>query len=142
MSQQPQECTPKSDEAWKARVKAEAAALDAQSASQGAAGTHSGPQSDGRSAPRERPRIDPSQLPPANFATLVTMFSTQAMVALGLLPDPISGQPEPQFPLARHYIDLLGVLEEKTQGRLSSNEQRLLESSLHELRMAYVELVK
>jgi hypothetical protein len=142
MSQEPQERTPKSDEAWKARVKAEAAALDAQNAGEDGAGPHPGPQSDGRSTPRERPRIDPSQLPPANFATLVTMFSTQAMVALGLLPDPVTGRPEPELALARHYIDLLGVIEEKTQGRLSSEEERLLESSLHELRMAYVELAK
>lgn len=140
MSQEPAERTPKSDEAWKERVKAEAAALDAQRTGEAVAAPQAGLQSDGRSSPQERRRIDPSQLPPANLATLITMLSTQAMVALGLLPDPLSGQPEPQFSLARHYIDLLGVIEEKTQGRLSGDEQRLLESSLHELRMAYVEL--
>lgn len=142
MSQEPEGRTPKSDEAWKERVKAEAAALDAQRAGEAPTGTQAGSRRDGRTTSQERRSIDPSQLPPANLATLVTMLSTQAMVALGLLPDPLTGQPEPQLPLARHYIDLLGVIEEKTQGRLSSDEQRLLESSLHELRMAYVELAK
>lgn len=89
---------------------------------------------------RGRPRIESSQLPPANMTTLVSMLSTQAMVALGMIPDPSTGQPEPQPALARHFIDLLGVIEDKTRGNLSPEEHRLLDASLHELRMLFVQI--
>ncbi len=74
------------------------------------------------------------------FTMLVTMFSTQAMVSLGVVPSPESGKPEPNLPLAKHFIDLLGVLQEKTRRNLTGHESNLLEGSLHELRMAYIEL--
>jgi hypothetical protein len=70
---------------------------------------------------------------------LVQMFSTQAIVALGLVPDPQTGQTTPRPNLARHFIDLLGVLETKTKGQLTRDEEQLLTANLHELRMAYVE---
>lgn len=117
----------KSDEDWKTRVKAEDAARDAEQS----------PQPAGEAAPV--PEIDPSQLPPADFHLLVSMLSTQALVALGALPHPETGQSSPQPPLAKHFIDLLGMLEQKTRGNLSNTEERLLGSWLHQLRMAYVE---
>lgn len=121
----------KSDEAWKERVKAEDARLDAQRAA-----SEGSPAGDSRSRTSE---IDPSQLPRPTFATLVGLFSTQAMVALGMIHHPEDGAVDVQLPLARHFIDLLGVLEEKTRGNLTDGEAHLLEQSLHELRMAYLE---
>ncbi|MCA8984633.1 MAG: DUF1844 domain-containing protein [Planctomycetaceae bacterium] len=121
------------DEDWKTRVKEEDAALDAQF---------------GSSEPREKPAgaessgIDASQLPPANFSLLVTLFTTQAMTALGLLPNPMTGKAAPELPLAKHYIDLLSVLEQKTRGNLDAGEARLLGDSLHELRMMFVQQSK
>jgi hypothetical protein len=120
----------KSDEDWKTRVKAEDAALDAEPS----------PQPASEAAPA--PEIDPDRLPPADFNLLVSMLSTQALVALGALPHPESGDSRPQPPLAKHFIDLLGVLEQKTRGNLSGAEERLLGSWLHQLRMAYVELTR
>jgi hypothetical protein len=67
------------------------------------------------------------------------MFSTQAMVALGMLPDPEGGSPEQHPELARHFIDLLSVVEKKTRGNLTTAEERFLKQSLHELRIAFVE---
>lgn len=81
-------------------------------------------------------------IPPADFTTLITMFSTQAMVALGFLAHPASGKPEPNRDLAKHFIDLLGVVEEKSRGNLSSGEQKLLDGTLYELRMAFVQSLK
>lgn len=81
----------------------------------------------------------PGDLPPADFMTLVSMFSTQAMVALGIIPHPSSGKPEPELPLARHFIDMLGVLEEKTKGNLNPIEERSLRDNVHHLRIAYIE---
>jgi hypothetical protein len=62
------------------------------------------------------------------------------MTALGLLPAPGSDKPEQRLPLARHFIDLLGVLEDKTRGNLTPREEQWLAASLHDLRLAYVEL--
>ena len=58
-----------------------------------------------------------SEMPPASFAMLVSSLSTQALVALGYLPDPGTGQPMVNRDLAKHLIDTLGILEEKTQGK-------------------------
>jgi hypothetical protein len=136
---------PQSDDAWKERVRAEAAAHDA---AQHAA-AHDPPAAGGADAAREgasdprrarRPQIDARQLPPASLTTLVTMLSTQAMVALGVLPDPGTGEADPQPALARHFIDLIGVVEEKTKENCTIDEQRMLNSTLHELRMAFVQM--
>lgn len=123
----------KSDADWKARVKAEDAQMDAKRAGPTAETAEQGP---------SRPDIDASQLPKPDFSTLVGMFSTQAMVALGLIPDPVENTSQVQLSLARHFIDLLAVVEEKTVGNLSDAEQRFLEQALHELRMAFVEQSK
>lgn len=83
---------------------------------------------------------DDIRIPPADFAVLITMFSTQAMVALGQIPHPGSGKAEVQLPLARHFIDLLGVVEGKTKGNLTPDESSLLDSTLHFLRMGYLQV--
>ena len=64
------------------------------------------------------------------------------MVTLGVLPDPATGKAESVPVLAKHFIGLLGVLEEKTKGNLDPDEMSLLESSLHQLRLAYIEVTK
>ena len=116
-----------SDEDWKERVKEEDRQRDEQAAAE---------PDDGAAA-----SSDPfAQLPRPDFSILVQMFATQAMTSLGLLSPPGAEKPQQQLPLARHFIDLLGVLQEKTRGNLSSNEEELLTTSLHELRLAYVEI--
>lgn len=76
-------------------------------------------------------------LPPASFSVLVTSLATQALMALGQVPDP-SGKIVRQLDQARQLIDLLGILEEKTKGNLTRDEAAMLEGVLHELRMAFV----
>jgi hypothetical protein len=79
-------------------------------------------------------------LPPADFSFLVSSLMFQAQVELGLLHiGEESERPEPNFPRAKHSIDLLGVLEQKTKGNLSIEEQRLLENGLTELRFRFVQ---
>jgi hypothetical protein len=147
----------KSDSDWKQRVKQESAQLDAklqdEATSQsgpagnagGAAGTApsagaSGEAGDAAAGERGAAVHSGQTLPPADFIMLVTMFSTQAMVSLGVLPSPETGRPEQNLELAKHFIDLLGVLQEKTRRNLTGHEADLLEGSLHELHMAYLEL--
>jgi hypothetical protein len=81
----------------------------------------------------------PDHLPPASFTLLVATLATQATSALGQLPDPLSGKTEVRLELAKHVIDTLGVLEAKTKGNLSPDEEQVLESALHQLRLAYVD---
>jgi hypothetical protein len=86
---------------------------------------------------------DPSQLPipPADFFFLIESILMQAQMQLGLLD--LGGEdesPEPNLPLARHSIDLLAMLGEKTRGNLTVEEQRLLENGLTELRFRYVQV--
>lgn len=81
-------------------------------------------------------------LPPATFATLVTMLSTQSLVGLGLIPHPATGKPTPNAELAKHFIDLLGVVDQKCRGNLDPAEQRGLDAALHDLRMAYVQFIR
>ena len=78
--------------------------------------------------------------PPASFPLLVTMLGTQALMAMGQLGH--ESQSPPRLDYAKHYIDLLGVLEEKTKNNLSSDEAHLLGDWLHQLRLGYVEALK
>jgi hypothetical protein len=79
-------------------------------------------------------------LPEGNFAALISMLATQALFALGLLQ--IKGQEErkPDLELAKYNIDMLQVLEEKTRGNLSKEEEIVLANTLNELRMGYVKV--
>ncbi len=79
-------------------------------------------------------------LPPATFTFLVLSLRAQAEMQLGLMHFGGDEKPEPELPLARHTIDLLGVLLEKTKGNLALEEQRLLENSLTELRFRFVQV--
>jgi hypothetical protein len=82
-------------------------------------------------------------LPPATFEFLVLSLRTQAEMHLGLF---YSGQekdePEPDFRVARHSIDLLAMLQEKTRGNTSLEEQRLVENTLTELRFRFVQAME
>jgi hypothetical protein len=79
-------------------------------------------------------------LPPASFTFLVLSLRTQAEMQLGLMAYGEEAHPKPELDLARHTIDMLGVLSEKTKGNLSLEEQRLLENSLTELRFRFVQV--
>ena len=86
---------------------------------------------------RETPRMP---LPPASFLFLVLSLRAQCEVQLGLMHYGEDEKPEPDLELARHTIDLMGMLLEKTKGNLSMEEHRMLENSLTELRFRYVQV--
>jgi hypothetical protein len=77
-------------------------------------------------------------MPPASFETLVSMMFTQGMAMLGMVPNPETGEATVNKPFAKHTIDTLEVLTEKTKGNLTDDESKMLGEALHALRMAYV----
>ncbi len=76
--------------------------------------------------------------PPASLSMLVTTLLTQAMAAMGQIPGEDGAAPEVNFPYAKHFIDLVGVIEEKTKGNLTDEESKFIGESLHQMRMLYV----
>jgi len=72
------------------------------------------------------------EIPEASMPFLISMLSSQVMMAMGFLPTPDGQQPPADMPLAKHFIDLLAVLEEKTKGNLTDEEQSMLTESLHQ----------
>lgn len=79
-----------------------------------------------------------TQLPKINFATFVFSLSSSAFLHFGEIPDPSSGEKKKNLPMAKQTIDILAMLEEKTKGNLSSDEEQLLKNILYDLRMRYV----
>lgn len=77
-------------------------------------------------------------LPQIDFSTFVLSINSSALVQLGLIEDPSTGQKTKNIPLAKQTIDILGMLEEKSVGNLSDDEENILKNILYELRMLYV----
>lgn len=81
----------------------------------------------------------PRALPPASFSVLVSSLVTQILFALGAIEDPQTKKRYLDLAMAKHNIDMLSVLEEKTSGNLTEQEKKMLDSALYEVRMAYVQ---
>lgn len=77
--------------------------------------------------------------PPATFDFLVQTIFTQALMALGRVPNPITQKTHKNLDTAKHFIDTLAMLEAKTAGNLSADEGKLLEEVQHQLRMMWME---
>ena len=75
--------------------------------------------------------------PVASLEMLLMTHHTQAVMALGMMPDPMSGETSANKNAAKFHIDMLSVIEEKTKGNLTSEEAESLSSILHQLRMAF-----
>lgn len=79
---------------------------------------------------------------PITFPSFLLSLHTSALISLGIIPDPVSRQKVFDPGLARQNIALLEMLQDKTEGRRTDEESRLLDNILYELRLAYVETVK
>ncbi|WP_462328021.1 DUF1844 domain-containing protein [Desulfobaculum sp.] len=77
-------------------------------------------------------------LPQVTFSTFVMSLASSALVPLGEVPDPETGKPTENLALAKHSIDVLSMLEEKTKGNLDDEERQLITDLLYDLRMKYV----
>ncbi len=77
-------------------------------------------------------------LPEVTFATLVLSINTSALVHLGEMNSPESGEKKKDLTMAQHAIDTLAMLQEKTRGNLTDDEKSLLEHIIFDLRLKYV----
>jgi hypothetical protein len=82
------------------------------------------------------------ELPSIDFATFVLSLSHSALVHLGDAADPAGAKSPPDLEMARQTIDLLTLLEEKTHGNLTGEEERMLSGALYDLRLRFVEVSK
>jgi len=87
-----------------------------------------------------RPEEMQMPLPPASFTFIVLSLRAQAEMQLGLMNYGQEDESKPDLQMARHTIDLMSILRDKTKGNLSLEEQRLLENSLTELRFRFVQV--
>ena len=92
--------------------------------------------------PAESDEEAPQALPPLDFSTFVLSLASTAMVHLGQLPGPESEGVKRDLPAAKQAIDMLTMLEEKTRGNLDESEQKLMQTVLYDLRVAYVDAMK
>ena len=113
------------DEDWKAQVEAEKEALKHQGEKKAAAEAAAGPEED-------------HPLPPPTLVDLAGSLAMQAMIALGVLANPLTGKAEPRIHQARHLIDTLDLLQKKTEGNRTAEESEAFEHLLHELRLGFL----
>jgi hypothetical protein len=83
-----------------------------------------------------------SRLPEASFLSLANMLAVEAAMHLGLIQNPGEEAPPADLEAARHLIDMLGMLQSKTRGNLTGEEDNLLENILADLRMQFVAVSK
>jgi hypothetical protein len=88
------------------------------------------------------PEAERPPLPEVNFNSLIFSLSSSAFFNLGEIADPQTGQRQKDLPLAKHSIDILAMLSEKTKGNLDDEEQKFLDNILAELRIRYVKAIK
>jgi len=81
-------------------------------------------------------------LPEVNFNSLIFSLSSSALINLGEIADPNTGQKQKDLPLAKHTIDTIAMLQDKTKGNLNPEEKRFLDTILADLRWRYVKMAE
>ena len=126
------------DTDWKSQVEKEKTA--AADANEGTGGDDAEAAVSEAAAPEGADAGD--DLPPASLAMLISTFYSQAMMALGVMPNPSTGEKDTDLRMAKHFVDTLEMLEEKTKGNVTEEESKMFDEVLHLLRMAYVGATK
>jgi hypothetical protein len=127
------------DDDWKSRAQAEKEQLQQQAEAKQKQPPAAAAQDEPASS-RSEPAAN-MPLPPASFSFLVTSLATQALATMGQIPGE-DGKPVVQLDHAKHFIDTLDVLEEKTKGNLAPDESAMLTNVLHQLRLMFVAVGK
>ncbi|MBN2418672.1 MAG: DUF1844 domain-containing protein [Deltaproteobacteria bacterium] len=93
----------------------------------------------------EKNQTGPTNAPPlpeVNFSSLIFSLSSSALLHMGEIADPQTGQKKVDIPMAKHSIDIISMLKDKTKGNLDNEEQQFIDNILTELRLRYVKAVK
>jgi len=91
--------------------------------------------------PKEEPKkkeAETTPLPEVNFSSLILSLSSTAFLHFGEIPDPGTGEKKKDLPLAKHAIDTIAMLKEKTEGNLTKEEKQFIENILTDLRWHFV----
>ncbi|MCP4379644.1 MAG: DUF1844 domain-containing protein [bacterium] len=123
------------DDDWKKQAQADKQQLADQSKEESTPDPAEGPEGQG-------PDGEQRQIPQASFITLVSSIATQAMMALGGFKDPGSEKVMVDPELAKHHIDTLKVIGEKTKGNLNEEEAKLLEDASYQVQMLFVQVIQ
>ena len=94
---------------------------------------------------KKETKSDDSQRPPlpeVNFNSLIFSLSSSALLHLGEIADPQTGQKRKDLPMSKHSIDIIAMLKDKTKGNLNDEEQKFIDNILADLRLRYVKAVK
>jgi hypothetical protein len=116
------------DEDWKSQVQAEKARAAA-----GEAASATGP------SPSDLEDAGDFPMPPATLELLLTTLATEALMSLGQIPHPATGQLTTHRNQAKYLIDTIDILRQKTKGNLTPDEQQTIDSLLHQLRMVFIQ---
>lgn len=81
-------------------------------------------------------------IPDPSFEELVNLVVMQALAAMGMLPGPGGQRTPPNFEIAKHFIDMLQLIEDKTKNNLTDEEKKLLDQVLYETRMTFVQVAQ
>ena len=87
---------------------------------------------------KDKPSAKAPPLPAINFATFIFSLNSSALVQLGMIEDPVTGEKSKNLPLAKQTIDIISMLEEKTLGNLDIDEAAMIKNILYDLRILYV----
>lgn len=87
---------------------------------------------------RDKQSTTTPSLPTINFATFIFSLNSSALVQLGMIEDPMTGEKYKNLPLAKQTIDIISMLQEKTRGNLDTDEAAMLKNILYDLRILYV----
>ena len=90
--------------------------------------------------PRETPERERIELPPVSFTNFINSLASTAFMYMGGVVDPETKKPIIELNLAKHHIDIIEMLQQKTRGNLEAPENNFLENTLYNLRMSYVRL--
>ena len=93
---------------------------------------------DGKTSNRSGEKDSGFQFPEINFATFIFSLNTSALVHMGMLEDPSTQSKSKNLPMAKQTIDILCMMEEKTKGNLSPDEESMLKNILYDLKIMYV----
>jgi hypothetical protein len=116
------------DEDWKSRVEAEKAEAEKAKSAPAATATN-----------EDASDLADPPMPPASFEMLLTTLATEALVALGQVPHPVTGKTQVQRNQAKFFIDTVDILRQKTSGNLTTSEQQVIDSLLHQMRLVFVQ---